>query len=120
MTHLVILTKVTTRKFYMSIDNNLSNKGWHVDYIYRFIDKLCTCGVDTGFIETRAARKDLEDCAENLMLKVSDMSTRKGQCFKKDTVLLQDNVADLLEETAECDVLILSHCTETLLDFVSI
>ena len=77
MTHLEILTKVTTRKFFMSIDNNLSNKGWHVDYIYRFIDKLCTCGLDTRVIETRAARKDLEeciDCAENLMLKVSDMS----------------------------------------------
>ena len=36
------------------------------------------------------------------------LCTRKAQCFKKDTVLLQENVADLLEETAECDVLTLS------------
>ena len=46
MTHLVILMKVTTGKFYMSINKNLSSTGWHVDYVYRFIDKLCTCAVD--------------------------------------------------------------------------
>ena len=38
------LTKATIRKFYVSIDKSLSSKGWRVDYIYRFIDKICKRG----------------------------------------------------------------------------
>ena len=80
------LTKATIGKFYMSIDKTLSSKGWRVDYIYRFIDNFCTrakpdepmlYGMDRRVIETRAARRVLEectDCAENLTLKVSDLS----------------------------------------------
>ena len=50
----------------MSFDKNLSSKGWHVDYVYRFIDKLCTrakpdepmsYGMDRWVIETRAAQR---------------------------------------------------------------
>ena len=58
------LTKATIKKFYMSIDKNLSSKGWRVHYVYRFIDKLCTHAkpdelmfyvIYRRVIETRAA-----------------------------------------------------------------
>ena len=79
----------------MSIDKNLLSKGWRVDYVYRFIDKLCKhakpdelilYGMDRQVIETRVAQRDLEeytDYAENLMLKVSDLKKQLAVSRKK-------------------------------------
>ena len=89
------LTKATIGKFSMLIDKNLSSKGWRVDYVYRFINKLCkrgkpdelmSYGMDRQVIETRAAQRDLEECtdhAENLTLKVSDLKKQLAVSKKK-------------------------------------
>ena len=89
------LTNATIGKFYMSIDKNLSSKGLCVDYVHKFIDKLCKrgkhdelvpYGMDRQVIETRAAHMDLEECtdhAENLMLKVSDLMKQLAVSSKR-------------------------------------
>ena len=54
----------------------------------------------------RSAQLCLEELTQRakVLRKERDIARRKAQHFKKDTLLLQEDIADILEETAECDV----------------